>query len=150
MTKNSDNFKVAIVDNNIAILDSDGTNLIAVKNTVEKYLSKVMFFSKTMQILAISFAIIWFSGFFNLYTQHQVLYAILGIIFTLFSLFAFLEQDEKKNKVERLQKKINLAHATLEEEILSAKQRLLNQQQMLHASNNVEKMFKNEEKEINF
>lgn len=149
MAKNND-FKIAIIDNNIAILDSDGTNLVAAKDSLEQYFYKVKRFSKVVRVLALSFAITWFAGFFNLYAQHQMLYAILGIIFIVLSLFSFLEQDEKKGMIERLQKKINLAHASLEEEIFSTKQRLLAQQQTLKTSEDFNHMFKHNEKEINF
>ena len=150
MAKNNENFKVAIVDNNIAILDSEGTNLVAAKKSLVQYFNKVKRFSKTVQILALSFAIIWFAGFFNLYTQHQTLYAILGIIFIVFCIFSFLEQDEKKGMIEKLQQKINLAHASLEEDIFSTKQRLFAQQQTLNTFDSSHQMFKHEEKEINF
>lgn len=150
MAKEIENFQVAIVDNDIVILDSAGTNLISARNHLEKYRAKVISFSKIMRFFTVSFAVVWFAGFFNLYSQFQILYGVLGGIFGALFLFSFLENDEKKNMIERLQKRINLAHVSLEDEILSAKQRLITQQQMLHSSSQLNQMFKNEEKEINF
>ena len=52
--------------------------------------------------------------------------------------------------IEKLQQKINLAHASLEEDIFSTKQRLFAQQQTLNTFDSSHQMFKHEEKEINF
>lgn len=129
MGKKIKEYKVIIKDDKIALTDNNGTNLFEALAEAEKAQKFYHLLGKFgLIIMAVMIGLVFFSSLSHIFTIGG------SVVAGLVALFSWLCADDEKTRADNRKKDINLAHEQLEEAILEAKIRLINQKKAMAQS----------------
>lgn len=129
MGKKIKEYKVIIKDEKIALTDSNGTNLFEALAEAEKAQKFCNLLGKIgLAMMAVMIGLVFFSSLSHIFTIGG------SVVSGLVALFSWMCANDEKTLADNRKKDINLAHEQLEDAILEAKIRLINQKKVMAQS----------------